>query len=181
MTRFNIREATDDDLDDVLDVQSRAFGQDEEAHLTRDLLEDASAAPTLSLLGFAEDRQLGHILFTAVTLAGADKQVSASILAPLAVVPEAQGRGLGGELIEQGLLRLSKSGVDLVFVLGPPDYYGRFGFKPAGRLGFEAPYPLAKKYTEGWMVRALRDGVLGSLSGRVKCADALSKPKFWRE
>ena len=42
----------------------------------------------------------------------------------------------------EGLKQLAESGVDLVFVLGHPGYYPKFGFRPAGALGFEAPYPI---------------------------------------
>ena len=65
-----------------------------------------------------------------------------AILAPLAVVPDAQGQGIGGALIEHGLSLLQRSGVGLVFVLGHPGYYPRHGFEPAGRLGFDAPFPI---------------------------------------
>ena len=32
-----------------------------------------------------------------------------------------------------------KRDVELVFVLGHPEYYPRYGFTPAGEQGFEAP------------------------------------------
>jgi putative acetyltransferase len=96
-------------------------------------------------------------------------------------VPDAQKQGIGGKLIRQGLELLSVSRVDLVFVLGHPEYYPRFGFTPAGRLGFEAPYPIPDKHANAWMVQALRPGVIDTASGKVICADALNKPEYWRE
>jgi predicted N-acetyltransferase YhbS len=72
-------------------------------------------------------------------------------------------------------------GVELVFVLGHPGYYPRFGFKPAGVLGFEAPYPIPEKHADAWMVRELRAGIIGSVRGKVVCADTLSRPEYWRE
>ena len=48
---------------------------------------------------------------------------------------------------------MAESGVELVFVLGHPDYYPRHGFKPAGALGFEAPYPIPDKNVNAWMVQ----------------------------
>jgi putative acetyltransferase len=71
--------------------------------------------------------------------------------------------------------------VDLVFVLGHPAYYPRFGFSPAGARGLDAPYPIPQKNAEAWMVRELRPGVIGDCSGRVICADALADPEYWRE
>jgi putative acetyltransferase len=107
--------------------------------------------------------------------------LSVSILAPLAVIPSAQKKGVGGKLIEHGLEVLEKSGVDLVFVLGHPEYYPRHGFTPAGKLGFEAPYPIPSKDAAAWMIQELKDGIIGKYSGRVICSDALNKPEYWSE
>jgi putative acetyltransferase len=178
---MQIREAVETDLDDVLLVERLAFGHDKEAGLVRDLLNDASAKPILSLLAFEGDRAVGHILFTSVRLEGTGDGHSMAILAPLAIVLEAQKQGVGGKLIERGLQLLSESGVDLVFVLGHPEYYPRHGFRPAGDLGFEAPYPIPDEHADAWMVQALRPSAIGSISGKVICANALDKPEHWRE
>jgi len=179
--QFRIREASGSDLADVLRVTKAAFGQDIEADLVNDLLNDPSARPVLSLLAFKGEQAVGHILFTAARLTGARDTTIPAILAPLSVVPDAQGQGVGGRLIEAGAQRLSQSGVDLIFVLGHPDYYPRHGFAPAGTLGFEAPYPILDKNADAWMVRALSPGVIGSVEGMVMCADAMSNPDYWRE
>ena len=181
MSVIAIREATDDDLDDVLNVECRAFGGETEAELVRDLLADPSAEPRLSLVASLDGHCVGHILFTTVILVGAPRRVNASILGPLAVMPEAQSQGIGGKLIGEGLRLLGAAGVELVFVLGHPGYYPRFGFEPAGRSGFEAPYPIAEEHADAWMVQALRAGVIGSVAGRVQSADTLSRPELWRE
>ena len=178
---MHIREATDLDLNEVLLVERLAFGQDKEAELVRVLLVDPSAKPFLSLLAFKDDKAVGHILFTTACLTKTQDTALISILAPLAIVPDFQKQGIGGRLIERGLKLLSKSGIDLVFVLGHPEYYSRYGFKPAGYLGFEAPYSIPDEHADAWMVQALRPGVIGSVSGTIMCADALNKPEFWRE
>lgn len=177
---LSVREALSPDLDDVLSVERAAFGSDKEASLARDLIVDSSAKPFLSLLAFQGSRAVGHILFTAAHLEP-KAPLSISILAPLAVVPDAQKQGVGGRLIEQGVQLLSGSGVDLVFVLGHPDYYPRYGFEPAGKLGFDATYPIPEKNADAWMVRALRPDALGAFRGRVVCADKLNKAEYWRE
>lgn len=174
-----IREATASDLDDVLSVERAAFGHDTEADLVRELLDDLSAQPVLSLLAFDDDRAVGHILFTAGRLTETQDTASIAFLAPLAVVPDSQKQGVGGRLIEEGLQHLSKSGVDLVFVAGHPAYYPRHGFEPAGRLGFETPHPIRDEHADAWMVHALRPGLIGSVRGKCVCADALNKPEYW--
>lgn len=178
---MRIVEASASDLDDVLSVERAAFGEDDEAQLVRSLLRDPSALPLLSLLAREGGRAVGHVLFTAARLDGTPRTVSAAILAPLAVVPEAQRRGIGRRLIERGVQLLSESGVELVFVTGHPSYYPRHGFEPAGSLGFEPPFPIPPKDESAWMVRALRTGLIGSIRGRVVCADALNRPEYWRE
>ena len=179
--KLHIREAVETDLNDVLLIERLAFGYDKEANLVRDLLHDHSARPLLSLLALKNDRAVGHILFTKARLSGTQDTASIVILAPLAILPDAQKQGIGGKLIEKGLELLSTSGVDLVFVLGHPEYYPRYGFKPAGNLGFEAPYPIPDVHANAWMVQGLRSGVIDTISGKVICADALDKPEHWRE
>ena len=176
---MRIVEATAADFEDVLSVERQAFGEDDVADLVRDLVGDPSARPLLSLLARDHERAVGHVMFTAARLEGTLREVSVSILAPLAVVPDAQRRGIGGHLIEEGVRRLSESGVELVFVLGHPGYYPRHGFAPASRLGLAAPYPISPE--EAWMVRALRPGLLGCVHGVVTCADAMNRPEHWRE
>ena len=182
LQQIRIREAGDSDLNDVLCVERLAFGRDEEAELVRELLRDPSAKPILSLLAFKDDLPVGHILFTNAHLEHSQNPaIEIAILAPLAIVPDAQKQGIGGKLIKTGLELLSKSGVGLVFVLGHPEYYPKHGFQPAGYLGFETPYSIPKENAAAWMVQALRPEIIGSVFGKVICADTLNKPEYWRE
>lgn len=178
---MNIREATVEDLDDVLEVERLAFGHDKEAELVNELLVDQTARPLISLLAYAGDRAVGHVLFSSASLIDSQNELKISLLAPLAVVPDMQGVGIGGILIQRGLETLKESGVELVFVLGHPGYYPKHGFSPAGVLGFEAPYPIPVEHADAWMVKGLQPGVIGSASGTVTCAEALQKPEHWRE
>lgn len=173
-----ITAATSADVPAALRVEREAFGADDVPDLVAALLADPTARPSLSLLAWQGDVAVGHVLFTAATVYGA-AQASASILAPLAVVPAWQRRGVGGRLIAEGTSRLARAGVGLVFVLGHPSYYPRHGFSPALPFGLGAPYEIA--IPEAWMVRALRPGLLGEVRGTVKCAEALDRPEHWRE
>jgi len=176
-----IRETLPEDIDSILGVVSAAFCNEKEPQLVKDLLEDSSAQPILSLLAFENEKPIGHILFTKVTVDSAENQVTMALLAPLAVVPEAQRRGVGGKLIDVGLKMLLKSGVERVFVLGHPEYYPKYGFKPAGCQGFQAPYPIPEECAGAWMVQNLGNRTFEKVSGKVICARALDKPEYWRE
>ena len=164
----------------MMSILRAAFGSEDEAKLVSDLLGDPSAQPYLSLLAFKKDRAVGYILFTKAHL-NSFPSISVSILAPLGVIPSYQRQGIGGSLIQYGLQVLADSGVDLVFVLGHPEYYPRFGFKPAGKHGFDAPYPIHEKNADAWMVRSLRPGIVDNYSGKVICAEKLKKPEYWHE
>lgn len=175
-----IRETTHADLQDILYVEHEAFKRDSEPKITKEMLSDPSAEPRLSLLAYIENQPVGHILFTRATLTNNPK-IEVSFLAPLAVIPKYQKQGIGGALIKEGLTRLLKAGVDLVFVVGHPQYYPRYGFTPAAKLGFEPTYPIPKEVADAWMVQALHPGIIGSVSGKVICCDVMNKPEVWRE
>jgi len=180
---LQIRPTKESDLHDVLLVEKAAFGTEEGqeiADLVNALLSDPSAMPILSLIAIKDNQVIGHILFTKAII-DSNHSISAVILAPLAVIPAAQSQGVGSQLINEGLKCLSESGIDLVFVLGHPDYYPRYGFKPASILGFDAPYPILQEHEDAWMVRELRSGVIGSVSGKVQCCNVLNQPEHWRE
>ena len=175
-----IRETITEDLKDILYVEHEAFRRDSEPQLTKDMLSDQTAQPYVSLLAYIDNQPAGHILFTHGYLINNPK-VQVSFLAPLAVVLKFQRQGIGGALIKKGIDILSELGIDLVFVVGYPQYYPKHGFTPASKLGFEPTYPIPKEVADAWMVQALRSGIIGSMSGKVICCDALNKPEHWRE
>jgi len=179
-----VRSATVADRAEILSVHERAFGEEqgpEIADLVSGLLADETAAPVLSLAAEAGGCIVGHVLFTAVRVQPDRQRISAQILSPLAVLKRHQGEGVGRLLIEEGLTQLAASGVELVFVLGYPDYYSKFGFKPAKALGFDAPYPIRAEHEDAWMVQELKAGVIGLVQGRVQCAASLNEPRHWQE
>ncbi|UCC58042.1 MAG: N-acetyltransferase [Candidatus Bathyarchaeum sp.] len=177
---MNIRETIPADIKDILHVEREAFQRDSEANITRDMLSDLSAEPCVSLLAFVENQPVGLILFTRGYIEG-NPRIGVSFLAPLAVIPKFQKRGIGGALIKEGIKRLSKIGVDLIFVIGHPEYYPRFGFTPALKLGFQPTYPLPHEVADAWMVLALRSDIIGVISGKVICCDVMNKPEVWHQ
>ena len=179
-----IRASDKTDRDAILALHLAAFGiaeGEEVSALTDDLLDDPTAEPRLSLLAERSGQVLGHVLFTAVRIRAEGDDEAGQILAPLGVAPAVQGQGVGSALVLESLEHLRKLGTGLVFVLGHPEYYPRFGFEPAGQYGLLAPYPLAEKVAAAWMVRELTPGCLGRVKGIVQCAEVLDRPEYWRE
>jgi predicted N-acetyltransferase YhbS len=181
---LQVRKAFESDNQAICDVVLAAFGDvqgQEIADLITDLLADPSAQPLLSLVATTNDNVVGYILFTNAQIEHSQRIVSAAILAPLSVHPEYENEGIGGRLIKEGLKRLKGAGVELVFVLGHPSYYPKYGFSAAGIKGFDASYPIPPENSGAWMVQELHPGVIGHISGKVICADLLNDPKHWRE
>lgn len=179
---FQIRTDAPGEHEAIYAVHLAAFGEAqgaEIAQLTLALLGDETACPLLSLVGETEGRVCGHVLFTHAPVEGFTGAVDSRILAPLAVHPDFQKQGLGGTLIVEGLARLKAAGTQLVFVLGDPDYYGRFGFRPAGDYGLVAPYEIPPECYPGWMVLELFPGTLSKVQGKVCCARSLDDPRHW--
>jgi predicted N-acetyltransferase YhbS len=165
-------------------VHLQAFGTEKGpviSKLVDDLLEDETAKPRLSLVAADNGKIVGHILFTKAIITQTESAVSAQILAPLAIAPDVQKTGIGQKLINAGLQRLKASGTELVFVLGHPDYYPRCGFHPAGKQGFEAPYPIPEAHANAWMVQSLNGDALKTVNGMVQCSKVLNEPQHWRE
>jgi putative acetyltransferase len=174
-----IRETGAYDLREIMDVQQAAFGSEEEARLTADLLEDESAFPQLSLLAYDEEQAIGHVLFTAAGCTGSD--CSAMLLAPLGVIGQRQRQGVGVALVTRGIEILRDSGTDLICVLGSPGYYHRFGFRSAYTAGIAAPYPIEEDLADAWMYLALNPDHLPTGPCTFRCARSLMDPKLWRE
>lgn len=181
---MKIRVATESDRSEIMDIHNQAFGDEKGpviAKLVDDLLDDETAKPILSLVAVDDNKLIGHILYTKAIITQTEASVSAQILAPLAILPDAQKCGTGQKLINEGLKQLKTSGTQLVFVLGHPTYYPRCGFAPAGKQGFEAPYPIPEEHSAAWMVQELNGDVLGNITGKVKCSKVLNEPQHWRE
>lgn len=180
---IQIKETNTKDLSDILEVERLAFPDEAEVvELSDDLLKDVSAAPLVSLLAYFKGEAVGHILFTKAIFNHASNQPMMHILAPLAVKPAFQRKGIGGMLIKKGLEILKAKGSELVFVLGHIEYYPNHGFIPdAGKLGFSAPYPIPENVKEAWMVQELVPGALEGNQGSVQCADAMNQAKYWRD
>lgn len=181
---MKIRKSIETDKIEIKNIHTEAFGEKkgpEIAQLVECLFADKTAMPLHSLVAIEDDKLVGHILFSEVKITQTTASVSAQILAPLAILPDYQRKGVGSQLIKDGLKLLKNSGVELVFVLGHPDYYPRSGFIPAGVLGYEAPYHIPEKYSDAWMVQELSPGVIGKVKGKLQCSDALDEPEHWRE
>ena len=143
-------------------VNRAAFGRPDEARLVDRLRERAGRY--LALVATAANEVVGHIVFTPVTLHCYQAPYEIMALAPVAVRPEWQRRGIGSALVREGLAACHAAGHDVVVVVGHPSFYPRFGFVPARPLGLmsEPPFP-----DDVVMVAELTPGALRGRRGVV--------------
>ena len=144
-------------------VVELAFGNPSEADLVEALRKYAD--PHISLVAVIDGEVVGHIFFSPVSIESEVGAFAAMGLAPLAVLPGHQGKGIGTDLVWAGLRECLLIGHEVVVVLGHPEYYPRFGFMPAGKKGIRSEYDVPD---EVFMVAELTSGALRGRKGLVK-------------
>jgi putative acetyltransferase len=163
---MTIRAETPEDAVQVRRINELAFGQPAEADLV-DRLRQA-CADSLSLV--AEDEGVvGHILFTPVVIESGERRVIGMGLAPMAVLPDRQRQGIGSRLVTRGLDLLRDRRCPFVVVVGHPEYYPRFGFAPASRLGLASQWEGIPD--EAFLAIILDPGAMAGVSGVARYRD----------
>jgi len=148
--RFAIRPERPEDAAAIDAVLRAAFPKAAEADLVRRLRADGDLA--LSLVAEENGTIIGHAGFVPVRLEP-DPGYRIWGLAPLSVVPNRQGQGIGSALTNAGLDAAAEAGIGLVLVLGDQNYYGRFGFDTV--LASEIAVAWAGPYFAGLTLRAV--------------------------
>jgi putative acetyltransferase len=160
---FTIRYEHPEDHVAIHAVHSTAFGRPHEGNLV-DALRRAEAL-TISLVAVHDSRIVGHIAFSPVTVTSSTTTIEALGLGPLAVLPACQRHGIGAQLVSGGLAACRATPYGVVVVLGPPDYYPRFGFTTARHYGIVWEHNVPEG---AFMVQELKSGALGQIQGVVK-------------
>jgi putative acetyltransferase len=130
-----IRYARPTDHGDIATVVTAAFGGADEARLVEQLRAGGDAM--FELVAEEAGDLVGHVLFSRLW---ADREELYAALAPLAVRPDRQRQGVGGQLVRAALEAAPQFGAVGVLVLGDPAYYGRFGFSPEAAARVDCPY-----------------------------------------
>jgi putative acetyltransferase len=162
MDQIQLRTEHGGDQPAIAHVNQAAFGQDDESRIVQAIREAGHA--NISLVAATDSQIVGHILFTPIAVESASS-TRVMGLAPLAVLPEWQRRGVGSSLVREGLTRCAQSGCDAVVVVGHPQYYPRFGFRPASAYGLRCEFPVAD---DVFMAIELVPGALGNCRGLVR-------------
>ena len=163
--RVNIRPFGSGDAQAVREVHLKAFaGSEVEARLVESLHTAGAAPVSLVAVDEASKGVVGHVLFSPVEVDNGGSSIRVVGLAPVGVLPEYQGQGVGSRLIRAGLEACRGAAYDAVVVLGEPGYYSRFGFERASGHGLGNEYGVDHEF----MVAELRSEVLDGVEGTVR-------------
>jgi putative acetyltransferase len=152
------RTAADDSA--IRRLNDDAFGGTYESRLIEDLR--AADLDAVELVAVENDDIVGHILFSVLATTIDRQAVPALALAPMAVRPDRQRRGIGSVLVRAGLSLARERDWRAVIVLGHQKYYPRFGFSAALARPLEAPFS-----GDAFMALELEPGALRGEKGRV--------------
>jgi len=156
MVTITIRPESADDLHGIDIVNISAFEEEDEARLVTALRHSQAYIPELSLVAEGNRRILGHLMMFTVQLEQQNNSTDILALAPMSVLPSHSHRGIGSELIITALDQAKKQGFPAVIVVGYPDYYSRFGFKPAHLQKLDCNLQEAK---EDILALVLKEGI----------------------
>ena len=133
-----VRPATGEDAEAIRAIHLAAFPTSAEAELVARLHEDHDSE--ISLVAEQGGEIVGHVLLSRMKVSAGRRTLRALGLGPVGVLPGAQGSGIGSALIRSALGIAATLGEEVVFVLGEPDYYSRFGFSAEAAKLFASPY-----------------------------------------
>ena len=163
-----IRGEKERDQETVRAVNLSAFETPSEADLVDALRQQVE--PIISLVAEENGEIVGHIMLSPVSLSG-HPSLKVMGLAPMAVIPTHQNKGIGSALVQAGLDRCRQLDFVAVVVLGHPEYYPRFGFLPASKFGIDSEYGVPE---EVFMAMELKPEALSGKTGKVRYHPAFS-------
>ncbi|KAF1303788.1 GNAT family N-acetyltransferase [Candidatus Enterococcus willemsii] len=171
---YQLKKISSNDYKQVDELIHQAFeksdhGYTGEAELVRKLREEANYSKELEYIAIQDNQIIGHGLLSEVTLYSENTELIGLCLAPLCVLPDYQGNGVGKAL----LTALEKQASDYPFIsiLGDPTYYTRFGYQIAAKFHIEAPFPVP---TEAYLIKELHPASLANVSGTISYPSAFN-------
>lgn len=135
---INVRSEKISDYNSIANVIYEAFSgiSKENEYISEPILVDllrhnSIYDPELSLVAEVDGKVAGYALFSPFRFIVSGVEQLGVVLAPLAVKPEFQNKGVGSALIEEGHRIAKKKGFAFSLLCGHEKYYPKFGYKTA--------------------------------------------------
>ena len=171
---IKLRQETEQDHKSVFKVIQQAFENEEysdhkEQFLVERLRKSNAFIPELSIVAEVDNKIVGHILLTKLEIENDINTYESLALAPVSVLPEFQGKGVGSKLILHSHEVAKELGYKSIILLGHEKYYPRFGYELTNKYGIEMPFDVP---AENCMVAVLAKNGLSGVRGKVIYPDA---------
>lgn len=170
MRKILVRKAHENDYPEIFALLEEAFKDDEhseqnEAAIVANLKGAPDFIPEFSLVALDHQMVIGYLLLTPVRIEDNSTSYPVLALAPVAVLPEWQQKGVGTLLMEHAHQKAMAANFDLIVVIGHASYYPRFGYREAKEFDISVPFDIPSQYV---MIRELQAGAGQRIQGRVK-------------
>lgn len=177
--QITIRQEQAADYPLVFDLTEQAFrtmpfADGNEQFLVDALRKNKAFIPALSLVAEIDHVIAGHILFTPFQIVNGDQAFNSLTLAPVSVLPGYQNQGIGSKLIKEGHRIAKILGFTSCFVVGHPDYYPRFGYRPTIKWGIPPPHGAPP---EAFMAVEFVPGALNGVTGKARFLPEFNVPE----
>ncbi len=172
-----IRQETSDDAAEVYELVKEAFlAEAYSDHTEHDLVDrlrkSSHFIPQLSLVAVLQEKIIGYILLSLAGIKMDESLHPTLALAPVAVHPDHQKRGIGAELIEYAHHKAIKLGYESIVLIGHQDYYPKFGYQLANKFGIVFPFDVPEPNS---FVLELKEGGLKGITGEIVYAKEFFK------
>jgi len=166
---FKIRQEVLSDYPIVFDLVEQAFRNEmisdkKEQFLVERLRKSDGFIPELSIVAEVNQKIVGYILLTKIIIETNPESETSLALAPVAVLPTFQKKGIGGRLIEEAHRIAKELGYKSVILLGHEKYYPKFGYQPLHHYDLSLPFEAPK---ENCMAIELVPDALKNKKGKV--------------
>jgi predicted N-acetyltransferase YhbS len=179
--KMDFRLYSESDCEEIQSLFASTFGNSEGesegaiiGQLTKDLLSKTEKNDLFVFVACNGD-QIKAAIF--VTRMPSEQENEVFLLAPVAVLTDSQGQGIGQSLIRYGIKELKKNNVKLLVTYGDPVFYSKVGFLPVDESIIQPPFPLSQP--EGWLAQSLNKQNIIRSVGKCSCVPAFDNPNYW--
>lgn len=141
------------------------FSTGKEWQLVEAIRSSRGYVPELALVAEFDGQIIGHLMVSEVIIHRKSHKIPALILSPVSVLPQYQRQGVGQVLCQKAVEEACKTDYPVMIVIGDPNYYKRFGFRPAVPEGVYLPFGFEEEYLQ---MMPLQDGALEKVSGAIQ-------------
>jgi len=164
-----IRQEKPSEFREIYDLVKVAFqtakvSNGNEQNYVNQLRASGNYIPELAIVAEEDAKLVGHIMLTKTYVEMVDAKFEGLLIAPLCVALEYRKRGIGSKLVNESFRLAKHMGYKAIFVVGSPEYYGRFGFKSSVLFGVKHVPPIPDPYV---MAYELSTAALSGVAGTV--------------